>query len=265
MNANDNSFAVKQTLTGVSVGPLLRDVANKDLLEGRGNVALDVTTTGNTVTALKKALGGHRERRAEGRRDQRRRHSRARSGKARAMLGSKSALEQQAKGGEKTDFSELTASFVIKNGVAHNEDLKAASPLLRLAGAGDIDIGEGRMDYTAKASIVATSTGQGGKDLAQVAGVTVPVKVTGPFDSLSYSVDVGALATDVAKDALQRELERRLGGGKAGQPAGGAASRTLRASSAGCSTDRPGDGPPALAPSPGCLTALSRFQVQAEA
>jgi AsmA protein len=229
VNANNNNFALKQTLAGVSVGPLLRDAANRDLMEGRGNVALDVTATGNTVTALKKALGGTANVALK---------DGALKGidiagtirQARAMLGSKTALEQQAKGGQKTDFSELTGSFVIKNGVAHNEDLKAASPLLRLTGAGDIDIGESRMNYLAKATLVATSTGQGGKDAAQVAGVTVPVKVTGPFDALSFSVDVGALATDVAKDALQRELDRRLGGGaKAGQPQqGGGVEDALR-------------------------------------
>jgi AsmA protein len=229
VNANTNTFAVKQTLAGVSIGPLLRDAANKDLLEGRGNVALDVTTTGNTATALKKALGGSANVVLK---------DGALKGvdiagairQARAMLGSKSALEQQAKGGQKTDFTELTASFAIKNGVARNDDLKAASPLLRLAGAGDIDIGESRLDYLVKATVVATATGQGGKDLSQVAGVTVPVKLSGPFDNLSYSVDVGALATDVAKDALQRELDRRLGGGaKAGQPQqGGGVEDALR-------------------------------------
>jgi len=219
VNANNNSFALKQTLAGVSVGPLLRDVANKDVLEGRGNVALDVTTAGNTVTALKKALGGTA-------------NVALRDGavkgidiagtirKAKAMLGSKSALEQEAKGGDKTDFTELSGSFVIKNGVAHNDDLKGASPLLRLAGAGDIDIGEGQMNYLVKASIVATAGGQGGKDLAQLAGITVPVKISGPFDALRYSVDVTQLATDAAKEAVTKELERRLGGGKAGQDGG---------------------------------------------
>jgi AsmA protein len=227
VNANTNTFAVKQTLAGVSIGPLLRDAANKDLLEGRGNVALDVTTTGNTVTALKKALGGSANVALK---------DGAIKGidiagtirQARAMLGSKGALEQQAKGGQKTDFTELTASFAIKNGVAHNDDLKGASPLLRLAGAGDIDIGEGRMNYTAKATLVATSTGQGGKDAAQVAGVTVPVKITGPFDSLSFSVDVAALATDAAKEAVTKELERRLGGGAKGGQQGGGVEDALR-------------------------------------
>jgi AsmA protein len=224
VNANNNSFALKQTLANVSVGPLLRDAANQDVLEGRGNVTLDLTTAGSTVTALKKALAGSANVAlkdgavkgvdiAEAIRQ------------ARALLGSKRALEQAAAGGRKTDFTELTASFAIKNGVARNDDLKAASPLLRLAGEGDIDIGESRLDYLVKATVVATTTGQGGKDLSQVAGITVPVKLTGPFDSVRYTVDVAALATEAAKGALQRELDRRLGGGaKPGepQPGGGA-------------------------------------------
>lgn len=224
VNANNNSFAAKQRLTGISVGPLLRDAANKDVLEGRGNVAFDVTTAGGTVTALKKALNGTANVALK---------DGAIKGvdlagtirRARAMLGSKSALEQQAKGGEKTDFSDLSATFVIKNGVAHNDDLLVRSPLLRVGGAGDINIGEGSVDYTVKASLVATTTGQAGKDRAQVAGITAPVRVTGPYENLKYSVDVGALAADAAKDAVARELERRLGGGKpdaqgSGQPAG---------------------------------------------
>jgi AsmA protein len=231
VNANDNRFAVKQQLTGVSVGPLLRDAANQDLLEGRGNVTLDVTTAGTTVTALKKALGGTANLALK---------DGAVKGvdipgairTAQAALGSKRALEQQAQGGKKTDFTELTGSFVIKNGVAHNDDLQGKSPLLRLGGAGDIDIGAGAMNYTVKASVVATTTGQGGKDLARVAGVTVPVHIAGPFENLKYTVDVGALAAGAAQDALSRELERRLGGGKAGQgqaqPGGGGVEDALR-------------------------------------
>ena len=36
---------------------------------------------------------------------------------------------------EKTDFSELSASFQIADGVARNRDLELKSPLLRLTGA----------------------------------------------------------------------------------------------------------------------------------
>jgi AsmA protein len=231
VNANNDSFALKQQLTGISMGPLMRDAANKDLLEGRGNLALDVTTSGRTPSALKKGLNGTaslalKDGAVKGV------DVAALLRQAKAILGSKRALEQQAKGTQKTDFSELTASLVIKNGVAHNEDLRASSPLLRVTGAGDINLGEGTMDYTAKASLVATSTGQGGKDRADVAGITAPVRITGPYENLTYSVDVAALATDVAKDALARELERRLGGGQAGKsgekPSGGSTRDVLR-------------------------------------
>jgi AsmA protein len=226
VDANKDSFALKQQLTNISIGPLMRDATNRDQLEGRGNLALDITTTGRTPTALKKGLNGTASIALK---------DGAVKGvdvagllrQAKAILGSKRALEQQAKGTQKTDFSELTATFVLKNGVAHNEDLQAKSPLLRVTGAGDINIGEGTMHYTAKAAVVATSTGQGGKDRADVAGITAPVLITGPFDNLTYSVDVAALATDVAKDALARELERRLGGGKPGEKPSGGSTRDL--------------------------------------
>jgi AsmA protein len=216
VNANNDSFALKQQLTGVSIGPLMRDASDKDVLEGRGNLALDITTSGRTPSALKKGLNGTagialKDGAVKGV------DVAALLRQAKAILGSKRAIEQQAKGTQRTDFSELTASFVLKNGVAHNEDLQAKSPLLRVTGAGDINIGDGTMDYTAKASLVATSTGQGGKDRADVAGITAPVRITGPYENLTYSVDVAALATDMAKDALARELERRLGGGTGGQ------------------------------------------------
>jgi len=41
LNATGNQFGLRQNLTGISVNPLMKDLADKDLLEGRGNVALD--------------------------------------------------------------------------------------------------------------------------------------------------------------------------------------------------------------------------------
>lgn len=232
INANSNSFAIKQQLQGVEIGPLLRDAIDKDVLDGRGTVNLDVTTAGATVAAVKRGLNGTSS-------------FNLRDGaikgvdvagalrRAKSLLGTQKAAEEQSQGGAKTDFSELSASFVIKNGIAHNNDLQGKSPLLRLAGAGDIDIGTDSIDYTLKATIVATSTGQGGKDVSDVHGLTAPVHITGTFDNLKYRVDVAALAADAAKSAVAQELERRLGGGQQGpggaqQGSGGSIGDSLR-------------------------------------
>jgi AsmA protein len=128
---------------------------------------------------------------------------------AKAKLGTlKGEKTQAASQVEKTDFSELSASFNIKNGVAHNRDLSGKSPLLRLAGEGDIDIGNERLDYLLKATVVATAAGQGGKDLAALSGVTVPVKLSGTFTSPQYSIDFGGMAEGVAKAVVEKRRKK---------------------------------------------------------
>jgi AsmA protein len=79
------------------------------------------------------------------------------------------------------------------------------SPFLRLAGAGDIDIGGGQMNYLARASVVATSAGQGGQGLDQLKGLTVPVRVSGPFENLSYKIEFGSLVSDIAKAKVEEK------------------------------------------------------------
>jgi AsmA protein len=94
--------------------------------------------------------------------------------------------------------------------VAHNDDLSVKAPLVRVGGAGDIDIGNSRLDYVAKASVVSTSKGQGGADLDHLAGLTVPVKLTGTFDAPKYEIDYRALASSAAKAKIETEGREKL-------------------------------------------------------
>ncbi|HZM47108.1 MAG TPA: AsmA family protein [Burkholderiales bacterium] len=237
------TFAAKHKMNGVSVGPFLKDLANNDTLEGKGNVTLDVTTQGNTAGALKKALNGNAGLKlTDG----------AVKGidiagsirSAKAKLGTlKGEQTQQADKSQKTDFSEMTGTFAIKNGVARNNDLSIKSPLLRVGGEGDINIGEDSLNYLVKASVVGTSKGQGGRDLDDLKGLTVPVRLSGPLTSPKYTIDFGAMMTDVAKqkveERLTSEIGKRLGGGAA---AGGTASKDAAAKDAGKSSgSRPQD------------------------
>ena len=197
-DANGNRIHVKEAAQNVSIGTLLHDAVQKDLLEGKGSVNLDVQTAGATVPAMKRALAGTaRLEMKDGAIKGFNLADTARNVKS--ALGAKTAKPDPS---QKTDFSELSASFAIKNGVAHNDDLKAQSPFLRLGGAGNIDIGNSTLDYTAKATLVATSKGQGGRSVGDVAGVTVPVKLSGALDSPTWQVDYSALAGSVAGGAL---------------------------------------------------------------
>jgi AsmA protein len=206
LDGNANRVALKETLTNIAVGPLLRDFAEQDRVEGRGNVSLDVATAGKSVNAMKSALAGSAK-------------VHLRDGaikgvnigellrKARSALGGGGSGEGQADSKERTDFSELSASFMIKNGVAHNEDLDVKAPLFRIGGAGDIDVGRSTINYVAKATVVATAQGQGGKELEQLAGLTVPVRLSGPLDGMKYQVDYRAVAGDLAKSRVGGQVK----------------------------------------------------------
>ncbi|MGQ2966791.1 AsmA family protein [Methylophilus sp.] len=213
------AFTIKQSLQNIAVGPLLVDTINNDMLSGTGNVTLDVTAQGNTVTALKKSLGGSVDlRMADGAVKGFDLAGTIRDAKAKLSL-LKGQSNTVADDNKKTDFSELTATFNIKNGVAHNDDLAMKAPIFRLPkgeSKGDIDIGKEQINYLAKPTLVNTLKGQGGKDAEQLAGIGVPIKVTGTFAAPKFGIDMAALGQALAKSAALDALTDKLGGDKAG-------------------------------------------------
>ena len=209
VNAASNQFSIRQNLRGIDISPLLKDLADKDFLEGHGNVSLDVTTRGDTVPALKRGLAGKAE-------------LDLRDGaikginvakllrSAKNLLGGKQAVSGTADTAEKTEFSGLTASFNIDGGVARNNDLSLKSPVVRLAGEGAIDIGHDRVDYLAKVSVDDSLTGPG-SELAQLKGISVPLRLRGPYSQIAYTLELDKLLVEVAKSQLKEKAKEALG------------------------------------------------------
>jgi len=206
------SIAFKQSMKSVNVGPLMVDAIHNDMLEGKGTVNIDVTTQGSSVGALKKGLAGNASLvLADG------------ALKGVDIAGSIRDLKNKvnvfktkdasADKTKKTDFSELTATFDIKNGVAHNEDLAMKAPVLRLAKGdshGDLDIGNEKINYIAKPTVVKSLKGQGGAELDDLSGIAIPIKITGTFSDPKYGMDFAAIGSALA----QSKLLDKVGGEK---------------------------------------------------
>jgi AsmA protein len=191
------NFAVNGNLSGINIAPLLKDAADLDIVEGKGNVTLDLTTQGNLVSVLKKALNGSMAvNLADG----------AVKGinlprlvQGVQSLGKSSSMETMGVNkDEKTEFSEFKASFKVSNGVAHNDDLAVKAPMLRIAGNGDIDIGNDSLNYTTRVTMSKTEGG---------GTATLPVYLSGPFTALKFKVDYGALVADIARQKLEAKKE----------------------------------------------------------
>ena len=228
-DAGRRSVAIKLVADGVDVNALLKDVAGKDLLEGRGRVSADLQALGASVGALRKSLAGSaalnlRDGAVKG-------INLARTMReARAALGRPSSTTAAADANAKTDFTELSASAKVTAGVAHSDDLALKSPFLRIGGDGRFDIGAGQIDYTARATVTGSPAGQGGAELAALRGVTVPVRLTGPFEVIDWKIDWSGVAAKAVEEKLEEKIGEKfgdklgglLGGRPAGQPAGAA-------------------------------------------
>ncbi|MCH1920875.1 AsmA family protein [Shewanella sp. A3A] len=122
---------------------------------------------------------------------------------------------------KKTDFTSLTGSFSLANGVANNPDLLMASPLIRISGQGDANLLDQSLDYKLTTALVSTLKGQGGKELDDLVGVEIPLAIKGSFTEPKFSLDTDALfkskvkeEADKAKEKLTNKLFEKLGGKK---------------------------------------------------
>jgi AsmA protein len=207
--ADRNQMGLDAALDGVAVEPLLRDALGRDPLSGSGTVRLKVATHGGTTDEMRRALDGTASlqlRNGSIKGLDMLRQLRAAGG----LLRASGTASLGADAAQRTQFDALSASFTIRDGVARNDDLLATSPLLRVGGRGDIDIGARRIDYTATVTVVGTITGTDGRNLERLRGLTIPVRLTGPFDKPSYQIDWTAAAGEALKRRAAEQLQKRL-------------------------------------------------------
>ncbi len=193
-----------EKLAGVQAGPLLKDFQGKDPMSGTANVTAKLRAVGTAPDAVKRSLNGTVDFQfldgavngvniAQMIRD------------ARARLRGEPVASDDAP--KRTDFAEITGTATITDGLVSNQDLSGKSPLLRLTGQGTASLPQETIDYRTTATLVATSKGQGGRELGDLAGVPIPVRVTGTFADPKFGLDTEALAKAIAGSKAKEVVE----------------------------------------------------------
>jgi AsmA protein len=201
-------YSFEQALRGVRIGPLL-----DDLTEGEGKLAgttrLDarITTRGDSVRDMVSALNGDGS-------------FEFANGAVKGINIAQIIRDAEARfrgrpversdEPNQTDFSELTGSFTIREGVVRNEDLRASSPLLRVRGAGSADLPREQLDYRVDTTLVATLEGQGGRSLDELRGVNLPIRIRGPFSDPSFSLDLKPVLEGRVREEVERRIEEQV-------------------------------------------------------
>lgn len=206
-------------LSGVNIEPLLKDMTGKAKMTGTATINAKLNAKGADIAVMKKNLNGNADLLFK---------DGAYKGinlghilrQANAVLEGQSIKEVPES--EQTDFSEMTATLNIQNGLVKNDDLSAKSPAIRVTGAGQANLVNEQVDYTVNASVAKTTKGQGGQGLDAVGGYTVPVHCKGTFAEPGCKPDFKSLVkakvdkeidkqTEKAEEKVRQKLEEKLG------------------------------------------------------
>ncbi|MFN2348459.1 MAG: AsmA family protein [Thioalkalivibrio sp.] len=208
VRGNTPRYAFEPKLQGVSIGPLLDDLAEDEgKLAGTTRLNASINSRGSSVKQMVSALNGTGDFEfANG----------AIKGINIAQIIRDTEARFRGRAVEKsdepnqTDFSELRGSFNIANGVLTNNDLSASSPLLRVQGQGTADLPQEQLDYRADTTLVASLEGQGGRGLEELRGVNLPIRVRGPFSDPSFSLDLKPVLEGRVREEVERKIEESV-------------------------------------------------------
>jgi AsmA protein len=188
------AIGANMALDGTSAAALLKDAAEFEWLSGAAKINFAVAGQGLTEHQVMSSL--------QGKADVNLKDGAVVGYNVTNMLrglsqGRFTGLERSPT--EKTDFSEMAASFTIQNGVAQNKDLRLISPQLRITGAGSAHLGDRTMDYMLRPKLVSQGAGEG-------TGLEIPVKLTGSWDRPTIAPDIdGVLKNpDQAVDTIKQ-------------------------------------------------------------
>ncbi|MCP4746694.1 MAG: AsmA family protein [Desulfobacteraceae bacterium] len=175
-------------LKSVQSGPLVKDILEKNIIEGVLKAALDFEFEGAEPALIRQTLGGKGELNF---------NDGAIVGidladMVRNIRSSFSGQKTTEK--PRTDFSELSVPFTASKGIINLDGATLNSPLLRITADGKTNLAEEKLAITVKPKFVATLVGQG--DEKKRSGIMVPVIVGGTYEKPTFRPDLKALITD---------------------------------------------------------------------
>jgi len=180
--------SLNANLQGVQIGPLLKDFAKKEIIEGLLKADIALSLQGDNADLIKRSLNGKGDLLFQ---------DGALIGIDLAQMARtiKSGFTLQQQGEKpKTDFAELHAPFTITNGLVNTSGTTLLSPFIRVNASGDANLVSEALDLKVEPTLVATMKGQG--DQEQRSGLTVPVLVGGTFQSPKFSPDLKGMVKD---------------------------------------------------------------------
>ncbi|PZA10504.1 AsmA family protein [Rhodopseudomonas palustris] len=227
------AFDLRCDIDGVHALPLLDGLADFDRVDGKMQAKLALRSSGGSPRAIAANLNGSAD---LGIRD-----GAIRGLDVARMIRNLTAHTQngwQLAPTDVTDLSAFAASFRITQGQAETSDLRLAGPLVRMTGAGTINLPAKTLALKVEPKLVPTTEGQSalergiGTPSAEPIGLGIPVRIEGPWIAPRIFPNIAGVLDN--PDAAYQRL-RQIGNGLFGLLGSG------RTDNAPGGADHPGD------------------------
>ena len=191
---------LNERVSGVQAGPMLTDMLGSTKVTGTANVAVKLEATGADPTAMRKTANGtanfsFTDGTIKGL---------DMLGEIRKAYAVLRGQPQPATTGD-TEFSSVTGSATITNGLVNNPDLLGKSPLMQVEGAGTANLVSEALDYRITATLVDTLEGRG-----ELTGRPIPVRVSGTFSEPKVGVDLKQALEQEVRQKVEKKLQEKL-------------------------------------------------------
>jgi AsmA protein len=217
VSGNNPGYILRSDLAGVRALPLLSGLADFDKIDGKMQAKLAFRSNGTNQRAIISNLSGTA-------------FMVFQDGAIRDLniakmirsLTSGTLSGWQQGRDQVTDLTQLSASFRIEQGQATTGDLTLIGPLVRMAGAGTVDLGAKTLAFRVEPKLVMSIEGQG--SAANPVGLGIPVAIEGPWaEPRIYPEMAGMLDNPDAAYAKLKEMSKGLfgPGGTGGRPGQG--------------------------------------------
>jgi AsmA protein len=213
VSATTPNYILRSDLAGVRALPLLSGLADFDKIDGKMQAKLAFRSSGASQRAIMAALSGTA-------------FVVFQDGAIRDLniakmirsLTSGTLSGWQQGRDQTTDLTQLSASFRIEQGQATTTDLTLVGPLVRMTGAGTVDLAAKTLAFRVEPKLVMTTEGQG--SAANPVGLGIPVAIEGPWaEPRIYPEMAGMLDNPDDAYAKLKEMGKGLfapGGGSSG-------------------------------------------------
>ncbi len=216
VSGNDPNYILRSDLAGVRALPLLSGLADFDKLDGKMQAKLAFRSGGSSQRTIISSLSGTA-------------FVVFQDGAIRDLnvakmirsLTSGTLSGWQQGPDQTTDLAQLSASFRIEQGQATTTDFTLVGPLVRMTGAGTVDLPAKTLSFRVEPKLAMTMEGQG--SAANPVGLGIPVAIEGPWaEPRIYPEVAGMLDNPDAAYAKLREMGKGLfgQGGQPGQSSG---------------------------------------------